>query len=121
MDIVVMILERLVPLATLVIGVLILRWAKAKGLSDDLMTYLDRGYGELKKAVLYTNQTWVDALKKDHGNLTDEEKALAREKTIDAFNALLAEEVSIAINAVYGSVENWLDINLESAVGEVHK
>jgi len=121
MDAVIRILERVIPLAMLVLGILILRWAKKKGANDDLLSYLALGYDALKKAVLNTNQTWVDALKKNHGTLTDEEKAEARERTIAYFKMLLTEEVEIAIDALYGGVDNWLNLYLESAVGEVHK
>ena len=32
---------------------------------------------------------------------------------------MLTENIRITIEMVYGSVEKWLDLNLESAVGEV--
>lgn len=121
MDLVIMILEAIVPLALTVLGVLVYRWAVEKGASEDQLAYLNDAYEVLKKAALDTNQTWVDALKKANGSLTDEEKTTAREKTIAIFKAMLTDEAEVAIELAYGSVDNWLGLNLEAAVGEVHK
>ena len=121
MDLVITILEKLVPLVVVVLGILVYRWALNKGATDDQLAYLNGAYDILKKAVLNTNQTWVDALKKSNGGLTAEEQVAAREKTIAIFNAMLTDEVETAIDFAYGSVDNWLNLNLEAAVGEVHK
>ena len=73
----------------------------------------------LTKAVTSTNQIWVDAIKQSEGKLTAEQQAEAREKTIEIFKEMITESVKLAIEAAYGSVDKWLDLNLESAVGEV--
>ena len=109
--IIAMLLEKLVPLACLVVGVLVIRWLKKKGVQQDELNYIQTAYSMLTKAVMNTNQVWVDAIKQSEGKLTAEQQAEARERT--------TESVKLAIEAIYGSVEKWLDLNLESAVGEV--
>lgn len=117
--IIAMLLEKLVPLACLVVGVLVIRWLKKKGVQQDELNYIQTAYSMLTKAVMNTNQVWVDAIKQSEGKLTAEQQAEAREKTIEIFKEMITENVKLAIEAIYGSVEKWLDLNLESAVGEV--
>lgn len=117
--IIVMLLEKLVPLACLVVGVLVIRWLKKKGVQQDELNYIQTAYSMLTKAVMNTNQVWVDAIKQSEGKLTVEQQAEAREKTIEIFKEMITESVKLAIEAAYGSVDKWLDLNLESAVGEV--
>ncbi len=117
--IIVMLLEKLVPLACLVVGVLVIRWLKKKGVQQDELNYIQTAYSMLTKAVMNTNQVWVDAIKQSEGKLTAEQQAEARERTIEIFKEMITESVKLAIEAIYGSVEKWLDLNLESAVGEV--
>lgn len=118
-DILVIILESLVPLVCLVIGTLIINFLKKKGLKEEELVYIDTAYSLLTKAVMTTNQLWVDAIKENEGKLSPEQQADAREDTIKIFNEMLTEGVKLAIEAAYGSVEKWLNINLEAAVGEV--
>lgn len=117
--IIAMLLEKLVPLACLVVGVLVIRWFKKKGVKEDELNYIQTAYSMLTKAVMNTNQVWVDTIKQSNGKLTAEQQAEAREKTIKIFKEMITESVKLAIEAAYGSVEKWLDLNLESAVGEV--
>lgn len=117
--IIAMLLEKLVPLACLVVGVLVIRWLKKKGVQQDELNYIQTAYSMLTKAVMNTNQVWVDAIKQSEGKLTAEQQAEARERTIEIFKEMITESVKLAIEAIYGSVEKWLDLNLESAVGEV--
>lgn len=117
--IVAMLLEKLVPLACLVVGVLVIRWLKKKGVQQDELNYIQTAYSMLTKAVMNTNQVWVDAIKQSEGKLTAEQQTEARERTIKIFKEMITESVKLAIEAIYGSVDKWLDLNLESAVGEV--
>ena len=117
--IIAMLLEKLVPLACLVVGVLVIRWLKKKGVQQDELNYIQTAYSMLTKAVMNTNQIWVDAIKQSEGKLTAEQQAEARERTIKIFKEMITESVKLAIEAIYGSVDKWLDLNLESAVGEV--
>ena len=117
--IIAMLLEKLVPLACLVVGVLVIRWLKKKGVQQDELNYIQTAYSMLTKAVMNTNQVGVDAIKQSEGKLTAEQQAEARERTIKIFKEMITESVKLAIEAIYGSVDKWLDLNLESAVGEV--
>ena len=117
--IIAMLLEKIVPLACLVVGVLVIRWLKKKGVQQDELNYIQTAYSMLTKAVMNTNQVWVDAIKQSEGKLTAEQQAEARERTIEIFKEMITESVKLAIEAAYGSVDKWLDLNLESAVGEV--
>lgn len=114
-----MFLEGMIPLVCLVCGVLLVRWLKKKGVQEDEINYIQAAYSLLTKAVMSTNQIWVDTIKKTEGKLTKEQQAAAREKTTEIFKEMITENVKLAIEAAYGSVEKWLDLNLESAVGEV--
>ena len=114
-----MLLEGLIPIGCLVVGILVIRWLKKKGVQQDELNYIQTAYSMLTKAVISTNQIWVDAIKQSEGKLTAEQQAEAREKTTEIFKEMITENVKLAIEAAYGSVEKWLDLNLESAVGEV--
>lgn len=114
-----MLLEGMIPLVCLVCGVLLIRWLKKKGVQEDELNYIQTAYSMLTKAVISTNQIWVDAIKQSEGKLSIDQQAEAREKTTEIFKEMITENVKLAIEAAYGSVEKWLDLNLESAVGEV--
>lgn len=118
-SIIAMILEGFIPLVFLVLGVLLVRWLKKKGVKEDELNYIQTAYSMLTKAVMSTNQIWVDAIKQSEGKLTAKQQEEAREKTTEIFKEMITENVKLAIEAAYGSVEKWLDLNLESAVGEV--
>ena len=118
-SIIAMSLEGFIPLVFLVLGVLLVRWLKKKGVKEDELNYIQTAYSMLTKAVTSTNQIWVDAIKQSEGKLTAEQQAEAREKTTKIFKEMITENVKLTIEAAYGSVEKWLDLNLESAVGEV--
>ena len=118
-DILIIVLEALIPVAIIAIGLLLRNFLKKKGASEQTLAYIDLAYSYLSRAVTSTNQTWVDALKKANGKLTEEEQKIAREKTIETFKEMLTAEMNLAIETVYGSLEKWINTNLESAVGEI--
>ena len=118
-DILIIVLEALIPVAIIAIGLLLRNFLKKKGASEQTLAYIDLAYSYLSRAVISTNQTWVDALKKANGKLTEEEQKIAREKTIETFKEMLTAEMNLAIETVYGSLEKWIETTLESAVGEI--
>lgn len=118
-DILIIVLETLVPIAVIAIGLWLRNFLKKKGASEQTLAYIDLAYSYLSRAVVSTNQTWVEALKKANGKLTEEEQKIAREKTIETFKEMLTAEMNLAIETVYGSLEKWIETNLESAVGEI--
>jgi len=68
-----MFLEGMIPLVCLVCGVLLVRWLKKKGVQEDEINYIQAAYSLLTKAVMSTNQIWVDTIKKTEGKLTKEQ------------------------------------------------
>lgn len=113
------ILTVIVPLVLLAGGILIKNYLTKKGATEEHLELLNQAYTLLTRAVTGTNQVWVDALKAAGNGLTEEQQAEARKKTEEAFKAMLTDTVQLAIETAYGSVEKWLDINLEPAVGAV--
>ena len=87
-SIIAMILEGFIPLVFLVLGVLLVRWLKEKGVKEDELNYIQTAYSMLTKAVTSTNQIWVDAIKQSEGKLTAEQQAEAREKTTKIFKEM---------------------------------
>lgn len=118
-DLLAMVLEGIVPVIMIALGFLIRNWLKSKGAKEEELILLETAYEYLVRAVTNTNQVWVDALKNNEGRLTEEQQAEARKKTEEAFKAMLTDTIKLAIEAAYGSVDKWLAINLEAAVGEV--
>ena len=118
-DLLAMLLEGIVPVIMIAFGFLIRNWLKNKGAKEEELALLETAYEYLVRAVTNTNQVWVDALKNSEGRLTEEQQAEARKKTEEAFKAMLTDTIKLAIEAAYGSVDRWLAINLEAAVGEV--
>ena len=118
-DLLAMILEGIVPVIMIALGFLIRNCLKNKGAKEEELALLETAYEYLVRAVTNTNQVWVDALKKSEGRLTEEQQAEARKKTEEAFKAMLTDTIKLAIEVAYGSVDKWLAINLEAAVGEV--
>jgi glucose uptake protein GlcU len=68
-----MFLEGMIPLVCLVCGILLIRWLKKKGVQEDELNYIQTAYSMLTKAVMSTNQIWVDTIKKAEGKLTEEQ------------------------------------------------
>ena len=118
-DLLAMLLEGIVPVIMIAFGFLIRNWLKNKGVKEEELALLETAYEYLVRAVTNTNQVWVDALKNSEGHLTEEQQAEARKKTEEAFKAMLTDTIKLAIEAAYGSVDKWLAINLEAAVGQV--
>lgn len=118
-DIIHKVVYTLLPPLLIAIGVYLRNWLKKKGATEEQLILIDEAYVYLTRAVTATNQVWVDALKAAGNGLTKEQQAEARAKTEEAFRAMLTDTVQLAIETAYGSIEKWLDINLEAAVGEV--
>ncbi len=112
-------LEGMVPLAIIVIGILIKNALKKANASKEQLALVEGAYDILARAARTTNQIWVEAIKEAGGKLTEEEAAQAREDTIQTFKAMLTEAMAYAIEQAYGSIDKWIDLNLESAVNEV--
>lgn len=113
------ILETLVPIAVIAVGILIRNAVKKAGATKEQLALIDGAYEILARAARKTNQIWVEAMKMAQGGLTEEQQAQARADTIATFKEMVTEAMQYAIEQAYGSLEKWIDMNLESAVNEV--
>lgn len=112
-------LETLVPIVIIAVGILIRNAVKKAGASKEQLALIDGAYEILARAARKTNQLWVEAIKMAQGGLTEEQQAQARADTIEAFKEMITEAMQYAIEQAYGSLEKWIEMNLESAVNEV--
>lgn len=65
--------------------------------------------------VLQVQQTFVESLK-NKGEFTPENAKEAKDKAVKLANELIAAEIKEAIDAVYGSFDEWLDVQIEKNV-----
>lgn len=108
-------LQSLIPLAITAIGCLLLRYLKKKGATDNQIALATEAFKIFQSCVLNVNQTFVDALK-EQGQFDEHAQELARIKCQEQFELLISEEMKLAINALYGSLDAWIDINREALV-----
>lgn len=117
MNLLAIVLDALVPVAVTALGIVLINWLKSKGVKDETLTLLNEAYNLLGKAVVDTNQNYVDAIKASGGKLTSEQQEEARARTKTTFEALLTDEVKLAIEAAYGSIGAYVAKFNDSAVG----
>ena len=110
---------RIVELLILVVGILIVNALRKQGATKEQIALVEEAYAILSRAARNTNQVWVEAIKEAGGKLSEEEAAKAREDTIKVFKQMISESMELALTKLYGSVDAWLEMNLESAVNEV--
>jgi len=119
MKILAQLLEGLVPVAIIVIGIAIRQVLVKNNASKEQIALVDGAYEILARAARTTNQIWVEAIKLANGSLTEEQAAKARRDTTEVFKQMITEATKYAIEAAYGSIENYVNIYLESAVNSV--
>lgn len=119
MNILAMVLETLVPAALAFGFVLIYNVLQKHNASKEQIQLVDGAYTILAQAARKTNQIWVDAMKLAQGGLTEEQQAQARHDTTEAFKEMITSATKYAIEAAYGSIEQYIELYLESAVNEV--
>ena len=88
--------------------------------NENVSNLVKAALSDVMDAVLYVNQTFVDSLKKK-GEFTEEAWEEARKKAYDAALITISEESKKAINEVYGSFDNWLQLKIESSVNAAKK
>lgn len=110
---------RIVELLILVVGILIVNALRKQGATKEQIALVEEAYAILSRAARNTNQVWVEAIKEAGGKLSEEEAAKAREDTIRVFKEMITESMEFAITKLYGSIDKWIEMNLESAVNEV--
>lgn len=110
---------QILELIILVAGLLIINAFKKQGASKEQIALIESAYEILTRAARTTNQIWVEAIKKAGGKLTEEEAEQARKDTIETFKQMITEAMQFAIEQAYGSIDKWIELNLESAVNSV--
>lgn len=110
---------QILELIILVAGLLIINAFKKQGASKEQIALIENAYEILTRAARTTNQIWVEAIKEAGGKLTEEEAEQARKDTIETFKQMITEAMQFAIEQAYGSIDKWIELNLESAVNSV--
>ena len=82
---------------------------------EKLNKLIDSAQGILENVVLSVNQVFVDALKSE-GKFDRESAEIAKNSAVDKATELLTDEAIKAIETVYGSLDAYLDVNIEAIV-----
>lgn len=88
---------------------------KSKTSNDTLNKYITMFENTVTNCVLATNQTYVDALKKQ-GNFDMEAQKIAFEKTKEAVMNILTEEAKEFLTVFYGDLDKQLTAQIEATV-----
>lgn len=83
--------------------------------NDTKKKYLSMLTDTISDCVLATNQTYVEALKKN-GKFDAEAQKIAFQKTKDAVLALLTAEAKVYLIAMIGDLEAYIDTKIEAEV-----
>lgn len=110
---------RFLELLLIAFGIWLVNMLRKQGATKEQLALVEEAYAILQRAARNTNQVWVEAIKEAGGKLSEEEAAKAREDTIKVFKQMITEAMELALEKLYGSVDEWLEMNLESAVNEV--
>lgn len=85
------------------------------GMDNAHKVWIDRAMDIIEDIVLQVQQTYVSSLK-NRGEFTPEAAKEAKEKAIEMANKLIAKELKNAIDDIYGSFDEWLDVQIEKNV-----
>lgn len=86
--------------------------------NDTLIKYLDIAFGIVEDAVISTNQTYVENLKKTD-SFDSNAQMEAFKKTVNTATSLMSKECEEAITEVYGDLNKWLTIAIEQKVNSL--
>lgn len=97
--------------------------AKANEISSNTDSEIAKKYIEMitntiTDCVIATNQTYVEALKKE-GKFDEEAQKIAFEKTLNAVLDILGEDAKLYIKETFGDLEKYLTQLIESTVNQV--
>ena len=90
-------------------------YLSSKTENDTAKKYLTAAEEAAKKAVTYTSQTYVDALKKS-GSFSKETQEEAPSRAVDKAKSLLTVEAIAFLEEAYGDVTEFLKTNIEAEV-----
>lgn len=85
-----------------------------------LNKYIDMVANTISDCVTTTNQTYVDALKKE-GKFDEEAQKVAFQKTLNAVLALMTKESKEYLTEAYGDLNLYLTNKIEATVNEKKK
>lgn len=85
--------------------------------NDLIKAYLQEATDAVLQAVVYTTQTYVDALKKQ-GKFDATAQKVAFTQAKDVALKLLTDEAKQMITDLYGDITVWLDTKIEQTVNE---
>lgn len=83
--------------------------------STEMKSLIEQVDDAVSKAVTYTTQTFVDALKKN-GIFDAEAQKEALQKSLDKTMALLSEVAKSALEEIYGDLNEYLTVRIEAEV-----
>ena len=113
-------LENVLPVLLTVIGAAIFKYLKSKGAKDELLKLAQEAYTIFNKCVLNVNQTFVDALKSE-GLFDADAQAKARDMAKAMFMEMISDELRLALETLYGSVDKWIETVREADVWTAKK
>lgn len=90
-------------------------YLSSKTENDTAKKYLTAAEEAAKKAVTYTSQTYVDALKKSN-EFTEENQRAALQKSLDEAKKLLTSEAAAFLRRAYGDLDAYLTAHIEAEV-----
>lgn len=88
--------------------------------NENVSNLVKDALSDVMDAVLYVNQTFVDALKAK-GEFTESAWAEAKQKAYNAALLTISEESKKTIDKLYGSFDKWLQLKIESSVNMAKK
>jgi len=109
----------IVPLLAVLTGYLV-TWIKAKTAEIEQNKYTDLISDTIIQCVIATNQTYVEALKKE-GKFDAEAQEKAFEITKQAVLGVLTTQARDFIEMTYGDVEAWLNQQIEASINTYKK
>jgi hypothetical protein len=104
----------IVPLLAVLTGYIV-TWIKAKTAEIEQNKYTSLISDTIIQCVIATNQTYVEALKKE-GKFDAEAQEKAFEITKQAVLAVLTNQARDFIEMTYGDVEAWLNQQIEASI-----
>ena len=85
---------------------------------EKLNKIIDNAQSILENIVISVNQVFVASLKAE-GKFNKESAEIAKNTAIDKATELLTDEAIKAIEIVYGSLDTYLDVNIEAIVNKL--
>lgn len=79
--------------------------------------YLEMLNSTIEQCVIATNQTYVEALKRE-GSFDLEAQKKAFQMTIDAVTAIIGEDAVYYLNNIIGDVEKYVEQKIESTINK---